>query len=50
MEYILKMVGREKVVKEDKEKYILHNSVKRESICALKICGKLQELLKVQAK
>jgi len=28
------MVGREKVVKEDKEKYVLHNSVKRENVCA----------------
>lgn len=42
--------GGEKVVKEDKEKYILHNSVKRENICALKICGKLQKLPEVQAK
>lgn len=37
------MVGGEKVVKEDKEKYILHNSVKTESICA---CKKIWEALK----
>lgn len=37
------MVGGGKVVKEDKEKYILHNSVKRESICAWK---KIWEALK----
>lgn len=42
LEYILKMIGREKVLKEDKKEYVIYNSVNREHLCSEKICGALK--------
>lgn len=46
LEYILKMIGREKVVKEDKEEYILYNSVNRRASALRKNMCSFEDYLK----